>query len=277
MTKSQSQTATTGSRGVLVTGASRGVGAATAYAFAARGDRVLVHFHRNEQAATEVLAGLPGDGHGLFAADLADPDQAPALTDAAVRVLGRIDVLVNNAAMIVAPEPGSGGSRRGTHELETTSYQDWTRIWQQTVATNLLGPANLTWCVARQMIEVPPAAGVPVGRIVNTGSRGAYRGEPDIPAYGAAKAGLHAFGQSMAQRLAPHGIAVTTVAPGFIDTEMAGYALDDDRAAGTRAQSPFNRIATTEEIAAAIVMLAEPQLEWASGAVLDLNGASHLR
>ena len=71
------------------------------------------------------------------------------------------------------------------------------------LATNLLGPANLTWCVARQMIDVPPAAGMPVGRVVNVGSRGAYRGEPDIPAYGASKAGLHAFGQSMAQRLAP--------------------------------------------------------------------------
>lgn len=150
-------------------------------------------------------------------------------------------------------------------------------VWQRTLATNLLGPANLTWCIARHMIDTPPAADVPVGRIVNIGSRGAYRGEPDIPAYGASKAGLHAFGQSMAQRLAPHGIAVVSLAPGFIRTDMAGYALDGPEGERVRAQSPFHRIARREEVAAAVVTLAAPGAEWASGAVVDFNGASHLR
>ena len=127
------------------------------------------------------------------------------------------------------------------------------------------------------MIDVPPADGVPVGRVVNVGSRGAYRGEPDIPAYGASKAALHAFGQSMAQRLAPHGIAVTSVAPGFIETEMAGPALEGEAGERTRAQSPFHRVARPEEVAAAVVALADPWSLWASGAVLDFNGASHLR
>ncbi len=266
------------SRGVLVTGASRGVGAAVARAFAGRGDRVVVH-HRSAESlgrAEAVVSGLPGRGHAVVAADLSDPDAVRELAAASVTALGRVDVLVNNAAMIVAPG-GASSSRRGDHPLEHTTYEDWVEVWQRTVATNLLGPANLTWCVARHMIEVPPAEGMPVGRIVNVGSRGAYRGEPDIPAYGASKAGLHAFGQSMAQRLAPHGIAVTSIAPGFIETDMAGPALEGDAGERTRAQSPFHRVARPEEVAAAVMALAEPWSEWASGAVLDFNGASHLR
>lgn len=265
----------TPSRGVLVTGSSRGVGAATARAFAARGDRVLVHYLGSAAAAAAVLADLPGDGHAVLQADLADPEAVVRLAAGAVEALGRVDVLVNNAAMLAAPWEGRG--RRGDHPLESTAYEEWVEIWQRTLAANLVGPAALTWQVARHMIATPPAQGVPVGRIVNVGSRGAYRGEPDIPAYGASKAGLHSFGQSMAVRLAPHGIAVTTVAPGFIATDMAGYALDPERAAATRAQSPFDRVARAEEVAEAIVALADPRAEWASGAVLDFNGASHLR
>ena len=271
-------TTPTPSRGVLVTGASRGVGAAVARAFAAHGDRVVVHHsgERSRDLADAVLASLDGSGHARVAADVADPAEVRRLADDAVAALGRVDVLVNNAAMIVPP--GGGGSRRGDHPLDATSYEDWVEVWQRTLATNLLGPANLTWCVARQMIATPPAAGVPVGRVVNVGSRGAHRGEPDIPAYGASKAGLHAFGQSMAQHLGRYGIAVTSVAPGFIATEMAGYAMaDPDAAERTRAQSPFHRVAEPEEVAAAVLALASPELEWTSGAVLDLNGASHLR
>ncbi|WP_392542199.1 SDR family NAD(P)-dependent oxidoreductase [Oryzobacter telluris] len=266
------------SRGVLVTGASRGVGAAVARVFASMGDRVVVH-HRgaaSRDLADAVLAGLEGDGHGRVAADLSDPDAVRRLADEAADLLGRVDVLVNNAAMIVAPETGSG-SRRGDHPLDETSYEDWVRVWERTIATNLLGPANLTWCVARQMIDTPPAPGVSVGRVVNVGSRGAYRGEPDIPAYGASKAALHAFGQSMAQRLGRYGIAVTSIAPGFIGTEMAGYALEGPGGDAVRAQSPFGRVATPEEVAQAVCTLASPGAEWASGAVVDFNGASHLR
>ncbi|MEO5611006.1 MAG: SDR family oxidoreductase [Ornithinibacter sp.] len=265
------------SRGVLVTGASRGVGAAVARAFAARGDRVVVH-HRGEaslELADAVLGSLPGTGHARVAGDLADPDAVARVAADAASHLGRVDVLVNNAAMIVAPT--RGGSRRGDHPLDATAYQDWVEVWQGTLATNLLGPANLTWCVARQMIDTPPSAGVPVGRIVNVGSRGAYRGEPDIPAYGASKAALHAFGQSMALHLGPHRIAVTSLAPGFIETEMAGPALVGEAGERTRAQSPFGRVATPQEVADAVLTLASPGAEWATGAVIDFNGASHLR
>src|SRR3712207_1923124 len=94
------------------------------------------------------------------------------------------------------------------------------------------------------------------GRIVNVGSRGAFRGEPEHTAYGAAKAGLTSFGQSLARELGPHGIAVATVAPGFVETDMAAGYLEGPEGDAIRAQSPLNRVATADEIAAAVVFLA---------------------
>jgi NAD(P)-dependent dehydrogenase (short-subunit alcohol dehydrogenase family) len=115
------------------------------------------------------------------------------------------------------------------------------------------------------------------GRIINVSSRGAYRGEPRSPAYGASKAGLNALGQSLARALAPFGIAVMSVAPGFVATDMTNEHLKPPRGDEIRTQSPFGRVGEPEEIAAAVLYLASDQAVWASGAVLDLNGASYLR
>jgi 3-oxoacyl-[acyl-carrier protein] reductase len=268
-------TAASAGRGVLVTGSSRGVGAATAMAFAARGDRVVVHYRTAEGPARAVLESLPGGGHALVRADLSQPAEVQRLAAESVDALGRVDVLVNNAALFL--DPAAGGSRRGDHRITDVDYDAWVRAWQTTLATNLLGPANLTFCVARHMVAVPPTEGMPRGRIVNIGSRGAYRGEPDVPAYGASKAGLHAFGQSMALALAPEGISVVSLAPGFIATDMAAGLLDAPEGDAIRAQSPFGRVATPEEVAGAVLTLADPGAEWVTGAVVDFNGASYLR
>jgi NAD(P)-dependent dehydrogenase (short-subunit alcohol dehydrogenase family) len=142
---------------------------------------------------------------------------------------------------------------------------------------NLLGPANLSYLIAGHMVNTEPAEPLPRGRIVNIGSRGAYRGEPEVPAYGSSKAGLHALGQSLAVALGGHGIAVTSLAPGFIATDMAAQSLDGADGDAIRRQSPFGRVATPEEVAHAVVALAAPEAEWASGAVVDFNGASYLR
>jgi NAD(P)-dependent dehydrogenase (short-subunit alcohol dehydrogenase family) len=115
------------------------------------------------------------------------------------------------------------------------------------------------------------------GRIVNVSSRGAFRGEPGQPAYGASKAGLNSLGQSLAVALAPYGIAVATVAPGYVATDMTNEHLKNARGAEIMAQSPFNRVAEPAEIAAAVHWLASPEAEWASGTIVDLNGASYLR
>jgi NAD(P)-dependent dehydrogenase (short-subunit alcohol dehydrogenase family) len=262
------------SRGVLVTGASRGVGAEVAKTFAAAGDRVALHCRGAVDKARAVLAELPGEGHAVVVGDLGDPAVIPSLVEESAEALGRIDVLVNNAALYV-DEPVAGSRRLG-HPLAETSYEEWVAAWRRTLAVNLEGAAHLTWCVARQMLDVAPADGAKRGTIVNVGSRGAYRGEPGVPAYGASKAGLHAFGQSMAVALAPNDITVTSIAPGFIATDMAEQVLSGPGGDAIRAQSPFNRVATAEEVAAAVFWLASPEASWSSGSVLDFNGASYL-
>ena len=229
-------------------------------AFAERGDRVAVHCRDGVAAAEAVRESLPGTGHVTVRADLADADAVRSMVDAAADGLGGLDVLVNNAGIYVG------------HPVLETSYEEWRAAWQATLGVNLAGAANVTWCAVRHM-----AAGGRGGRIVNVGSRGAYRGEPAHPAYGASKAGLHAFGQSLAVALAPHGITVASVAPGFVQTDMTAEELATPAGGAIRAQSPFNRVAAPEEVAAAVVYLASPEAAWSSGAVLDLNGASHLR
>jgi len=248
-------------RKILVTGSSRGIGQAIAEAFARTGDRVAVHHRDNPALAAAVAASLPGDGHVVVEADIANPAQVAAMVDDAVARLGGLNVLVNNA--------GSYG--RVAHPISEVSYEQWQRAWRDTINLNLIGAANVTWCAVRHLI----AAGG--GRIVNVSSRGAFRGEPDHPAYGASKAGLNALGQSLAVALAPLGITVAGVAPGFVQTDMAAPHLDGEAGAAIRAQSPFGRVARPEEIAAAVVFLASPEAEWTSGAILDLNGASYLR
>jgi 3-oxoacyl-[acyl-carrier protein] reductase len=245
-------------RAVLVTGASRGIGRAIARAFAELGDRVAVHYGASAELAAQVTGELPGSGHTAVQADLADPEAVRRMVDRAHDDLGGLDVLVNNAGTYLP------------HPVTEVSYEQWQDAWREILAVNLTGAANVTWCAVQYM----KATG---GRIVNVTSRGAYRGEPRHPAYGASKAGLNSFGQSMARALAPFGIAVASVAPGFVETAMARPDLDSARGEEIRAQSPFNRVATTAEIAAAVVYLASEQAEWASGAVLDLNGASYLR
>ncbi len=246
-------------RAVLVSGASRGIGRAIAEAFAGNGDRVAVHHRASPDLAAQVAAGLPGTGHAVVCADLADPAAVRRAVDQAADALGGLDVLVNNAGVYFP------------HPITAVSYEEWQAAWQETLAVNLTGAANLTWCAVQHMI---PAGG---GRIVNVSSRGAYRGEPAHPAYGASKAGLNAFGQSLARALGPHGIAVTAVAPGFVDTDMAADRLASPEGDEIRGQSPFGRVASAGEIAAAVLYLASPAAEWASGAILDLNGASYLR
>ena len=246
-------------RSVLVTGASRGIGAAVARACAAAGDRVAVHYGASRDAAEGVVASLAGDGHAVVGADLADADAVRAMVDGAAQALGGLDVLVNNAGVFVA------------HPIAETSYEDWQRAWSRTLAVNLVGAANVTWCAVPHMI----AAGG--GRIVNVSSRGAFRGEPEQPAYGASKAGLVAFAQSLARALGPHRIAVTTVAPGWTETDMAADTLAGPRGPEIRSDSPLGRVAAPEEVASAVLYLASPEAEMASGSVLDVNGASFLR
>jgi NAD(P)-dependent dehydrogenase (short-subunit alcohol dehydrogenase family) len=115
------------------------------------------------------------------------------------------------------------------------------------------------------------------GRIVNVSSRGAFRGEPRCPAYGASKAGLNAMTQSLAQHVASLGIFVGAVAPGFVETDMAKTSLQGPDGDAIRHQSPLGRVARPEEVAHAVLFLASPGAEFSTGAIIDVNGASYLR
>jgi NAD(P)-dependent dehydrogenase (short-subunit alcohol dehydrogenase family) len=226
-------------------------------AFAAQGDRVAIHHRDSAEAAGDLLAELPGEGHTVVRADLADPEAVRRMVDEAGRALGAIDVLVNNAGVFYH------------HPVTDLSYEEWQAAWRQTLDVNLVGAANVIWCALRHM----PGG----GRIVNVSSRGAFRGEPNQPAYGASKAAIVSFTQSLARALGPEGIAVTAIAPGWTVTDMAAVNLVGEGYDRRRLESPLERVADPSEVAAAILYLASPEAEFATGTVLDFNGGSYLR
>ena len=243
----------------LVTGASRGIGRSAAEALAADGARIWVHYHRDRKAAEATLAALPGGPHDLIQADLADGEALARMAGAVTGGGKRVDVLVNNAGLFEE------------HPLLALDFDGWRSAWERTLALNLMGPALLSHLIGRAM-----AAGGG-GRIINVSSRGAFRGEPNAPAYGASKAGLTALGQSLAVHLAPHKVFVFTIAPGWVATDMAEPTLSSPAGEAVRAQSPLERVASPEEIAEAIRWLAADAPEYMTGCILDANGASYLR
>lgn len=244
---------------VLITGGSRGIGESIAVAFAGDGARVAINYRTNGKAAESCIRKLDGKGHIALQADIADTAQAASLVDNAVKGLGGLDIVVNNAGIYLS------------HPLASVSLDEWTAAWRQTIDTNLIAAASICYCAAQHMMR---SGG---GRIVNVSSRGAFRGEPDGPAYGASKAGLNALSQSLAIALAPHNIFIGVVAPGFVETDMAAEWLDGKRGDAIRAQSPLGRVARPDEVAHAVLFLASEGAEFTTGTIIDVNGASYLR
>jgi 3-oxoacyl-[acyl-carrier protein] reductase len=244
---------------VLVTGASRGIGKAIAIAFADTGARVILHYNKNNIAAEETLAELNGDDHILIQADISDPESVLEMVEKLSKEVGKIDVLVNNAGIYEKAD------------LLELSYEEFREHFSNTMNTNLLGVANLSFLVVKEMV----AAGG--GRIINITSRGAFRGEPFALPYGAAKAGLNSFGQSLSIALASKNIFVYTIAPGFVETDMAKDLLKGPGGDAIRNQSPLHRVAQPEEIAKTTVFLASEGPEYMTGCIIDINGASYLR
>lgn len=244
---------------VLITGASRGIGRATAIAFANEGARVALHLRNEQSLSKENCNFLQNQGHTTVQADLADPVAVQRMVEDAIARLGHIDILVNNAGLYE------------NHPLDQTQYDDWQTVWQRILAVNLTGAANVTYCVAQHMMSRRQ------GRIINVSSRGAFRGEPTAPAYGASKAGLNALSQSLAIHLAPYNIGVMVVAPGWVETDMARPTLESEAGEAIRRQSPLHRVARPEEVAATILFLASEAAEFLTGSIVDVNGASYLR
>jgi len=251
----------------LVTGASRGIGRTIALQLAQRGVRVAVHYRNNREAAAASLACLPGTGHESFDADLSDPKEASLLWGRVTDSLGAVDILINNAGLYIFHPP-----------LKTT-YGDWQSAWQLTLATNLSAPANLALLAAQCMAarQQPQSPEFGRGRIVNISSRGAFRGEPDAPAYAASKAGLNALSQSLARAVAANAVYLYCVAPGWVETEMATSHLQGPEGQAILAQHPLGRVNRADEVANAAVYCALDAPAAMTGCVIDVNGASYLR
>jgi 3-oxoacyl-[acyl-carrier protein] reductase len=244
---------------VLVTGASRGIGKAVAYAFAGKGARVIIHYNKNNVAAEEVLAGLPGKGHILVQADISDPEAVHDMVEKLSGENGKIDVLVNNAGIYEEAD------------MLELNYEEFREYFSHTLNTNLVGVANLSFLMIKEMVAYGG------GKIINISSRGAFRGEPFALPYGASKAGLNSFGQSLAVAMASKKIYVYTIAPGFVGTDMTTDILDGPRGDAIKNQSPLHRVAQPEEIANTVLHLASEGSEYMTGCIIDINGASYLR
>jgi len=244
---------------VLVTGASRGIGQAIAIAFASHGARVILHYNRNTIAAEETLSEMEGSRHVLIQADLSDPEAVHEMVEQLLKEQGPIDILVNNAGIYEEAD------------MLELNYEEFREHFSDTLNTNLVGPANLSFLLGKEMAHKGG------GRIINITSRGAFRGEPFALAYGASKAGLNSLGQSMAVALASRGVFVYTIAPGFVETEMTTRILEGPSGDAIRNQSPLHRVAQPEEIASTVIHLATDGSEYMTGCIIDINGASYLR
>jgi len=245
----------------LITGAGRGIGEATAHRFAAEGADVVLLGRTSETLAAvsrEVEAGCPGQVALPVAADVADPAQVDAAVDRAIARFGKIDVLVNNAA-IAAP-------------LDTLTAD--LAAWSHVMQVNLLGAVHLARAVAPHLPDNTGSA------IVNVSSIHGYRVEPGSSPYDVAKGGLDQMTRVLALELAPRGIRTNGVAPGFVDTPLAILPDGTSELESSwfreyyveRRKIPLARPAAAGEIAAAIVFLASADASYVNGTTLVVDG-----
>ncbi|MFQ5563561.1 MAG: SDR family NAD(P)-dependent oxidoreductase [Parvularculaceae bacterium] len=243
---------------VLITGASRGIGAATARACAAAGARTILHASRRSEASEAVAAFLGGEDGAFFYEDLAMNGAGARLAARAVERVGRLDGVVNNAG-VYRPTPLAGDS------------DAWESGWEEQLAVNLRAPAEL--CRAAIAHFRNDGQG---GTIVNIASRAGQRGDgPDHAAYAATKGALLAMTKTFARALAGENIFVYAIAPGWVETRMAPEDIEARKKAV--ADIPLGRVAAPEEIAALVAFLLSGASPSATGATFDVNGASYVR
>ncbi|MEM7224434.1 MAG: SDR family NAD(P)-dependent oxidoreductase [Pseudomonadota bacterium] len=244
---------------VLVTGGSRGIGAATVRACGQAGARVLLHYGRAKEAAEAIRAEIGAETCQLIQADLSEPESVERLWQEALAVAPKIDVVVNNAG-VFDPAPVD------------LSLKAWRAAWDRVMQINLQAPADL--CRAA-ILHFREKGG---GKIINVASRAAHRGEaPDQMPYGASKGALVTLTKTIARGYAADGVLAFCIAPGFVATDMVADALDEAAVARVVADIPLGEMAPPEEIGALAAFLCSDQVRHLSGATFDVNGASYVR
>jgi NAD(P)-dependent dehydrogenase (short-subunit alcohol dehydrogenase family) len=246
---------------VLLTGASRGIGAATARALGAAGAHLVAHYGSYREGAEEAVAGLPETQRLLVQADLAQPGAARALWREAVGWRGRIDVVVANAA--IAPQTPLDGTDA-----------DWDEGWEQTLRVNLLEPASLI----REAVRHYLATGG--GTVISISSWAGQRGSAiaSLPAYAASKAAIKNLTQTIARNYAKDGVLAFVVAPGIVKTQMSEIsAVVRGGIDAVNAALAMGEMVPPEEVARVITFLATGTCRHLTGATLDVNGASNIR
>ncbi|PWE16378.1 3-oxoacyl-ACP reductase [Marinicauda salina] len=247
-------------KNILVTGASRGTGAAIAKTLAGQGAKVVVHYGRNRDAAEDVANDLGGNFLGLMSADFATPGAAPeAWAEAKKLAGGRLDGLVINHGIFEAAS------------IEA-DYETWRANWTRTLEVDLLSAADL----AREAARDWRGRADDPGAMVAIASRAAHRGDdPDHPSYAAAKAGLIGLIKTLARAYSGDGVLAYAIAPGWIDTEMAPQ--EPGARAKALAEVPYGQMAQPEEFGRLCAFLLSGACPSATGATFDVNGASYVR
>lgn len=232
---------------ILITGASRGIGAAAFALLRSAGHQVAGHSSKG--------------GGGLIAGDLLDPAAPRQVWEAALdRLGGRIDVLVNNAGIFEGI----------AHDAPD---DEWHAAWARTTSVNLQAPADFCRLAIAHFQQRGGG-----GRIVNVASRAAWRGDsPQHWHYAASKGAMIAMTKTIARSYAPEGILIYAVAPGFVRTEMTADFIDSPEAVPVLADIPLGRTADAAEVAETIRWLATDAPAAATGTTIDINGASYVR
>ena len=230
----------------LVTGGSRGIGAAISRELASAGARVAVNYRSGKDAAEEIASGIGGIA---LAANVGDPAEAKELIEGVESELGDVDVLVNNA-----------GITRDTLIARMSDQE-----WEEVIETNLRGTFNTCRAVARKMLKRRS------GAIVNLTSVVGIHGNPGQANYAASKAGIIGLTKALARELGSRGVRVNAVAPGYIATELTDVLSEEIRGA-ILANTPMGRLGSPEDVASAVRFLCSDEAAFITGDVLLVDG-----
>jgi NAD(P)-dependent dehydrogenase (short-subunit alcohol dehydrogenase family) len=244
-------------KNVLLTGASRGIGASIARALAKSGARIALHFNQNEEKASRI-ASQAGNGSFILKADLKNPGEVIHLFDSALHEMGNIDVLINNAGISIE-SPIDRNDR------------DWLKDLRDTLEVNLVASSLMCKKAVNHFKETGG------GIIINISSRAAFRGETaEYIAYAASKGGMISLTRSIAKEFGKYGITAFNIAPGFVKTDMAQQFFDEYGEEAVLSNLALNKLTQPDDLAPLIVLLASGLAEHATGTTIDINAGSYM-